>query len=1028
MPVEFLSDEQAAAYGWLPESLSRAELERFFFLDDVDRGLVESKRRDHNRLGFALQLVTVRNAGAFLEEPLGVPAELVDYLAEQLGIEDASCVKSYGERSMTRLEHQWEIRRAEVWREFSDVEGELGEWIEARAWTTGDGPKALFDAAVGWLRERKVLLPGVTTLVRLVASRREAANQRLWDTLHDLLDDEQRTALDGLLEVPDGNRNSHLDRLRRPPVRVSGPAMVEALQRASEVLGLGFAEVDAEVVPPRRLAELSRYGVQGKASLLRRHGDSRRAATLLATVTYLQTRAVDDALDLLDVLIASKLLARAERESAKEKLRTLPKLGKASAKLAAALGVLLEVTGAHDDLAEQAADDGDAVEPVSLAQVWAEIEAVVPRSELADALTAVIELAGPPDSDADEAWRAELVKRFATVRPFLPLLCEVIRFGAAPDGERVLAALRDLPRLWGGGRNKVARSEIDEQLLIGSWRRLVLHAPEMEPGVIDWRAYTFCVLEQFHRCLRRRDIFAVNSSKWGDPRAKLLAGTAWTTAKPVVLSSLGLPADPDDHLAERADALDATFREVTAGLPDNTAVRFDEHGRLHLSALPAEAEPPSVENLRVLTNRMLPRVDLPEVLLEVFSWTGADAAFTSITGGEARLADLHISIAALLVSESCNIGWTPVIKHGVPALTRDRLAHIDATYLRMDTIKAANAALIEHQARIGLAQTWGGGHLASVDGMRFVVPVQTIGARHNPHYWGQKRGATWLNMLNDQAAGLAGKVVAGTPRDSLHVLDVLYDRDGGQKPQMIVTDTASYSDIVFGLLTLAGFTYAPQLADLPDQKLWRIDTKADYGPFSTAARGRIDLERVRRHWEDILRVTASIHTGAVRAHDVIRMLSRDGHPTPLGEAIAHYGRIEKTLHVLRLVDDTGYRRDIKAQANLQEGRHALARRIFHGQRGELRQRYYEGMEDQLGALGLVLNAIVLFTTRYLDAAITALRADGYKVRDKDAARLSPFVRHHINMLGRYSFLLPADLAQGLRPLRDPQEPDEDDQR
>ncbi|WP_456318583.1 Tn3 family transposase [Halosaccharopolyspora lacisalsi] len=216
-----------------------------------------------------------------------------------------------------------------------------------------------------------------------------------------------------------------------------------------------------------------------------------------------------------------------------------------------------------------------------------------------------------------------------------------------------------------------------------------------------------------------------------------------------------------------------------------------------------------------------------------------------------------------------------------------------------------------------------------------------------------------------------------------------------------------------------------RLADLPDQKLWRVDTKADYGPFSTAARGRIDLDRVRRHWEDILRVVASIHTGAVRAHDVIRMLSRDGHPTPLGEAIAHYGRIEKTLHVQRMVDDTGYRRDIKAQANLQEGRHALARRIFHGQRGELRQRYYEGMEDQLGALGLVLNAIVLFNTRYRDAAIAELRAGGYEVRDEDAARLSPFVRGHINMLGRYSFLAP-DLAGALHPLRDPSEPDEEE--
>ena len=106
-------------------------------------------------------------------------------------------------------------------------------------------------------------------------------------------------------------------------------------------------------------------------------------------------------------------------------------------------------------------------------------------------------------------------------------------------------------------------------------------------------------------------------------------------------------------------------------------------------------------------------------------------------------------------------------------------------------------------------------------------------------------------------------------------------------------------------------SYRPQLADLPDQQLWRINPATSYGPLDTAARGRIDLGKVRRHWPDILRVAASIHTGAVRAYDVIRMLQRDGHPTPLGEAIASYGRIFKSLHILTYVDDETYRRDIK---------------------------------------------------------------------------------------------------------------------
>lgn len=95
----------------------------------------------------------------------------------------------------------------------------------------------------------------------------------------------------------------------------------------------------------------------------------------------------------------------------------------------------------------------------------------------------------------------------------------------------------------------------------------------------------------------------------------------------------------------------------------------------------------------------------------------------------------------------------------------------------------------------------------------------------------------------------------------------------------------------------------------------------------------------------------SIHSGEVSAHEVTRMISRDGQPTRLGQAIAHFGRIFKTLHLLRLVDDEPYRREIKAQTNLTEGRHDLGRKIFHGRKGEMYRQYFDGMEDQLSALG-----------------------------------------------------------------------------
>jgi hypothetical protein len=84
------------------------------------------------------------------------------------------------------------------------------------------------------------------------------------------------------------------------------------------------------------------------------------------------------------------------------------------------------------------------------------------------------------------------------------------------------------------------------------------------------------------------------------------------------------------------------------------------------------------------------------------------------------------------------------------------------------------------------------------------------------------------------------------------------------------------------------------------------------------------------------------------------------------------------------------------------------------------QPYRAGQEDQLGALGLVLNAVVLCNTRHIDLAVTELRAQGYPVRDEDAARLSPLGYAHINMLGRYNFPLPS--TNRLRPLRNPDVP------
>jgi TnpA family transposase len=322
--------------------------------------------------------------------------------------------------------------------------------------------------------------------------------------------------------------------------------------------------------------------------------------------------------------------------------------------------------------------------------------------------------------------------------------------------------------------------------------------------------------------------------------------------------------------------------------------------------------------------------------------------------------------------------------------------------------------------------TWGGGEVASADGLRFVVPVRTIHAGPNPKYFGYEYGVTYYNLLSNQFTGLNAIVVPGTRRDSLYLLAVVLEQQTELHPTEIMSDTGAYSDVVFGLFWLLDYRFSPRIADIGGARYWRIDPTADYGPLNNIARHRIRTSLIKEHWEDMLRLAGSLKLGTIQATSVMRTLQIDDRPTKLAQAVAEYGRVDKTIHCLTYIDDELKRRCTLIQLNRGEDRHRLARAVFHGKRGELRQRYREGQEDQLGALGLVVNIIVLWNTIYIDAALEQLRREGYPIKDEDVARLSPLVFEHINLLGRYAFSVPESVQRGeLRPLRTPDKSIED---
>ncbi len=318
------------------------------------------------------------------------------------------------------------------------------------------------------------------------------------------------------------------------------------------------------------------------------------------------------------------------------------------------------------------------------------------------------------------------------------------------------------------------------------------------------------------------------------------------------------------------------------------------------------------------------------------------------------------------------------------------------------------------------AQVWGGGEVASADGLRFVTPVRTINAGPNRKYFGSSRGITYYNFLSDQYSGFHGIVIPGTLRDSIFILEGLLEQQTGLNIKEIMSDTAGSSDMVFGLFWLLGYQFSPRLADAGESIFWRVDKDADYGILNEVARGYVNPHRIEQHYDDLMRIAGSLKMGTVHASELIRSVLKSDKPSSLAQAIIEAGRINKTIYLLNYIDDKDYRRRILTQLNRGEGRHKVARAICHGQRGEIRKRYREGQEDQLGALGLVTNAVVLWNTIYMQASLEHLHQQPFEIREEDEARLSPLLHSHINMLGQYSFTLAKNVMKGiLRPLNQP---------
>lgn len=425
MPVDFLTTEQELNYGRYVAEPNDVQLARYFHLDERDLAFINQRRGRHNRLGIALQLTSARFLGTFLTDLTRVLPGVQQFVAVQLNIRHPEVLSRYAERGTTLREHTALIKENYGYHEFGDFPWSfrLKRLLYTRAWLSNERPGLMFDFATAWLLQNKVLLPGATTLVRLVSEIRERANQRLWKKLAALPDSWQTARVTELLDIPEGERISPLEQLKKGPVTVSGPAFTEALERYIRLRNLEFSRLNFTGLPAIQLRNLARYAGMASVKYIARMPEQRKLAILTAFVKAQEITALDEAVDVLDMLILD-ITREAKKTGQKKRLRTLKDLDRAALLLARACTLLL------DDLADDA-------------ELRQAIFSCIPKNRLVESVSKVNELARPQNNN----FHDEMVEQYGRVKRFLPAVLRDLHFRAAPAGEHTLTAIHYLVEL-----------------------------------------------------------------------------------------------------------------------------------------------------------------------------------------------------------------------------------------------------------------------------------------------------------------------------------------------------------------------------------------------------------------------------------------------------------------------------------------------------------------------------------------------------------------------------------------------------